>query len=92
MENKNNNFGYDEDEALKKHFTEIKDKSENKSEKIKDSIPSQKELATKNIQIRMALKDIDVLERYLRDEKGYRSFSTGLRWILFDFIKRNDLK
>ncbi len=94
MQNNNNNFGYDEDINLKRQFGQIMNKIEETPsivEKV-NTIPSQSELETKNIQIRMSKKDIDILNRYLSEEKGYRSFSTGLRWILLDFIKKNDLK
>ncbi len=93
--NNNNNAWFDGDENLRKTFGEIQNKIDDKpkpSLESTNSIPAQSELETKNVQIRMSKKDIDILSRYLSEEKGYRSFSTGLRWILLDFIKKNELQ
>ncbi len=95
MQNNNNNAWFDGDENLRQTFGEIKNKIDDKPKlntQDGNTIPTQSELETKNVQIRMSKKDIDILNRYLSEEKGYRSFSTGLRWILLDFIKKNELK
>ncbi len=88
MSNNNDNFGYDQDSALKDIFSEIKgEKKPGGSGNISLNIDSVKTLTK---QIRLTYEDYNILLNHFKD-KGIR-FATGVRMILVEYIKKNDLK
>ncbi len=87
MKNNNNDFGFNDDSGLMDDFKKINRNIEGSNPIDESSIPTKSEIKTINKQIRLSVKDVDILTKHF-NEKGLK-FSTGVRMILLQYISQN---
>ncbi len=84
--NNNDDFKYGEDEALDDVFGDINGDPKSSRKEIQ----SADDVKTVIKQIRVPKCDYDLLEKHFKDKR--LRFGTGVRMVLADYIKNNDLK
>ncbi len=91
MHNNNNDFGYNSDPAfdLGRDFKKINDNVSGSSSVGEKSILTKDDIKTINKQIRLTSKDVDTLTKHF-ETKGLK-FATGVRMVLVQYIRENNL-